>query len=131
MVIKPLKSADQLRRLQKELADRPGPDVVVRVCSTGCRALGALDVCDALEAEVARRDLGKRVSIVRTGCHGLCAGAVAMVIDPKGMFYQGVRPDDVPEIIEKTVLGGKTIRRLCFSAGGRTIGRQRGRSRGC
>jgi len=123
--MKPLESADHLRRLQKELAARPGPEVTIRVCSTGCRALGALDVCDALEAEITRRNLSKRVGIVRVGCHGLCAGAVTMVIDPKGIFYQSVTPGDVPEIIEKTILGGEIIRRLCFSADGRSIWRQR------
>ena len=50
--MKPLESAAELRRWKKELASRPKADVVIRVCSTGCRALGALEVCDALEQAV-------------------------------------------------------------------------------
>ena len=120
-----LRTIDDLRKAHSELTARSGAGIVVRVCSTGCRALGALDVCDALEGEIARRDLQGRVRVVRAGCHGLCAGAVAMVIDPRGIFYQRVTPEDVPEIVEKTLLGGKVVRRLCWSGDGRTVSRQR------
>ena len=123
--MKPLKTIDELLGLHKQLAARPAGEAVIRVCSTGCRALGALDVCDALEAEIARRGIAQRVCVVRTGCHGLCAGAVAVVIDPKGIFYQGVTAEDAGEIIEKTILGGKVIRRLCWRREGRTASRQR------
>jgi len=122
--MKPIESVGQLRRLKKELTSRPGAEVVIRVCSTGCRALGALDVCESLEGEISRRVLGDRVRVVRVGCHGLCAGAVAVVIHPKGIFYQGVTADDAAEIIETTVLGGQVIRRLCWSGGKRTISRR-------
>ena len=132
-MITPLSSVDELRRLHEEGADRSSDQTVIRVCSTGCRALGALEVCDALEREIAGRGLESRVAVVRTGCHGLCSGAVAMVVHlptsrrRRGgdIFYQGVSPDDVREIVETTVLGGRAIRRLCFRRGKRAISRQR------
>ena len=119
-----LTSPEELQRLRDELLSRPSPEAVIRVCSTGCRALGALEVCDALEREVAERGLKQRVRVVRTGCHGLCAGAVAVVIDPAGVFYQGVAPEDASEIIEKTVLSGEIIERLCWSQEGKPIALQ-------
>lgn len=123
-MMKSLKSIEELGQLRAELAARPKPDVEIRVCSTGCRALGALEVCDALDKEIARHGLGERVRVVRTGCHGLCAGAVAMVIDPDGIFYQGVTAEDVPEIIATTVVGGGIIERLCYSSDEQTVCRQ-------
>ena len=113
--MKPLKSIADLHEQRTELAGRAHAEVTIRVCSTGCRALGALELCDALEREVAQRGLDDRVRVVRVGCHGLCAGAVAVLIDPKGISYQGVTADDAAEIIESTVLGDETIPRLCFS----------------
>ena len=110
-----LRSVEALRELQRQLAARPRPDATIRVCSTGCRALGALDVCDALEREIAERGLGGRVRVVRTGCLGLCASAVAVAIDPQGIFYGGVTGADAAEIVEKTILGGRVINRLCFA----------------
>ncbi len=68
-----------MQNLHKDLSAQNKYNAEIRVCSTGCRALGALDVCDALETEVTRRRLTDMVRIVRTGCHGLCAGAVAVV----------------------------------------------------
>jgi len=122
--MKRLQTVQDLERLRRELASRAAPDAVIRVCSTGCRALGALDVCEALDGEIARRGLADRVRVVRVGCHGLCAGAVTMVIDPKGIFYQGVTAADVPEIIERTILGGKVVRRLCWTDGRKVVSRQ-------
>jgi NADP-reducing hydrogenase subunit HndC len=113
--MKAVRSIDELERLREAAASRSKPDVVIRVCSTGCRALGALDACEALEAEIAKRDLGDRARVVRVGCHGLCAAAVAVVIDPGGIFYQGVKPEDAEEIVEQTVLSGDVIERLCYS----------------
>jgi len=123
--MKRLESVSDLRALRRDLASVPKPDATIRVCSTGCRALGALDVCDALETEVKKRGLADRVRIARVGCHGLCAGAVTLVIDPKGISYQGVTAEDAAGIIEKTVLGGKVIRHLCWSANGRTVSRRK------
>jgi len=112
-----LESVDQLRQWRADLTAAAGEEAVIRVCSTGCRALGALAVCEALEAKIAERGVGEKVRVVRVGCHGLCAGAVAVVIDPQGLFYQRVKCADAEEIIDRTALGGEVIDRLCFSAG--------------
>ena len=120
-----LKSAEELRGLRETLLAGVSGKTEIRVCSTGCRALGALDVGDALEREITEHDLGKHVVVVRTGCHGLCAGAVAVVIAPSGIFYQNVTAEDVPEIIEKTILEDKVVRRLCWSDGTRTVSRMK------
>ena len=120
-----LTSADQLRRLHKTLSVRPKDLTEIRVCSTGCRALGALEVCEALEREIERHGIGHKAAVVRTGCHGMCAGAVVVVIAPKGILYQNVTPEDAPEIIEKTVLAGNIVKRLCWTDGRRSASRQR------
>ncbi|MEW6359818.1 MAG: NADH-quinone oxidoreductase subunit NuoF [Planctomycetota bacterium] len=114
--MKPFQSIDDLRQAQEELKSRPTAETIVRICSTGCRALGALDVCRAIEEQVAKRGLGRKVEIVRTGCIGLCAGAVVMVIDPKGIFYRGVTAKDAAEIVETTIEKGEIVERLCWSS---------------
>jgi len=119
--MKRIETVDDLNRMREALSVPRPDEVVIRVCSTGCRALGALDVCDALDAEVASRDLGERVRVVRVGCHGLCAGAVAVLIDPKGIFYKNVMPDDAGEIIEQTVIEGGIVERLCWSEDGQPV----------
>ena len=70
---------------------------------TGCRAYGAEEIRDAFRAEVAKRGLESKVEIRETGCHGFCARAPVIAIDPSGIFYQQLTPGDVPEIVSETI----------------------------
>ena len=123
--MKPLTTVDELQRLHEQLIKQSADEIVISVCSTGCRALGALEVCDALEREIAARGLQDKARVIRTGCHGLCSGAVAMVIQPAGIFYQGVTAEDAAEIVETTVEKGEVVRRLCHKIGKRIVRRQK------
>ena len=86
----------------------------VRVCTTGCRAHGALEVRDALLAEIKSQGLEERVEVRDTGCHGFCAKAPVMAIDPDDIFYQEVTIEDVPDIVSRTLVKGELIERLVY-----------------
>ncbi|TET92834.1 NADH-quinone oxidoreductase subunit NuoF, partial [Candidatus Aerophobetes bacterium] len=86
----------------------------VRICMTGCRAYGAKEIKRALEEEIDTRGLGDRVEIISTGCHGFCARAPVMTIDPGDIFYQQVSSQDVPEIVSETLKKGKIVERLLY-----------------
>lgn len=45
-------------------------------------------------------------------CLDQCAKGVAMVVYPDGVWYGGVTPDDVDEIIEEHVENGRVVERL-------------------
>jgi len=51
--------------------------------------------------------------IVLTDCGsvGFCAIGAAVPVYPEGVWYAQVRAEDVPEIIEKHLVGGEIIRR--------------------
>ncbi|MBT3276253.1 MAG: NADH-quinone oxidoreductase subunit NuoF, partial [Spirochaetales bacterium] len=57
--------------------------------------------------------LNDTYAVVDVGCHGQCSRAPLIMIEPGGLLYGNVKPDDVPEIIEKTLKNGETIERLC------------------
>ena len=87
----------------------------ITICGgTGCNAFGSAEVQQAFEAEIERRGIGDRVSVKRTGCHGFCEQGPVVVILPEKIFYPGVQVEDVPEIVEATVLGGECIQRLLY-----------------
>jgi len=68
-----LDSIDDLDRLASELAARDEQaKAVVRMCMTGCRALGAVSVFEAFERELANAGLADQVRLVKTGqrCYG-------------------------------------------------------------
>ena len=89
-------------------------DICVRICTTGCRARGALEVRDALLEEVKRQGLAQKVEVRETGCHGFCAKAPVMAIDPQGLFYQQVSVEDVPDIVSRTLTNGELVERLLY-----------------
>jgi len=85
------------------------------VCGgTGCRASGAEAVVDAFKDEIERRELQINVELKETGCHGFCERGPLVVIRPKRVFYQRVRPEDVSEIVSETALRGNVIDRLLY-----------------
>jgi NADH:ubiquinone oxidoreductase subunit F (NADH-binding)/(2Fe-2S) ferredoxin/NAD-dependent dihydropyrimidine dehydrogenase PreA subunit len=111
-----LAGAAALGQLRRELAARRDPLALrVRICMTGCRAQGAEEVLKAFESEVARRGLGDKVALLATGCHGFCALAPVLVVDPFDYFYGKVTPADVPEIVETSLLAGQPVERLLYA----------------
>jgi NADH-quinone oxidoreductase subunit F/NADP-reducing hydrogenase subunit HndC len=113
MTVRRLERIEDLTKLRDELRAGQQPGVAqIRLCMTGCRALGAEDVCAAFRAEIEAQGLQKKAVLVDTGCQGLCALAPVVTIAPPGVFYGKVQPSDVKEIIERTVLRGETIQRL-------------------
>ena len=113
--LKTVSDLDSYRDLLLRQSDQK--KTCVRVCTTGCRAHGALEVRDALLAEIKSQGLEERVEIRDTGCHGFCAKAPVIGIDPGGVFYQEVAVDDVSDIVSLTLLKGKLIERLLYHDG--------------
>ena len=53
-----------------------------------------------------------------TGCHGFCKEGPLVTISPKDLFYTRVKPSDVEEIVEKTLIQGEVVERLLYSENG-------------
>ena len=85
----------------------------VLICMTGCRSLGALEVGKAFRGKIAAAGLDEEVAVVDVGCHGQCALAPVIVIEPWDYLYGGVKPEDVDEIIDTTLRRGEPVARLC------------------
>jgi NADH-quinone oxidoreductase subunit F len=85
------------------------------VCAgTGCVAGGAFKIREALEEEIARRNLQGKVIVEITGCNGFCGQGPLMVVQPEGIFYGFLKPEDVPQLIEDHFVQGKPVERLMF-----------------
>lgn len=77
-----------------------------------CSGKGSTNVRDTMKAELNKRGLGSVVRANNAGCLDACEHGVTMVIYPDGIWYGGVQPGDIEEIIDKTVVGGEIIQRL-------------------
>lgn len=111
-----LSSAVELTALREELsACRTEKQTTVIVCGgTGCQASGCQAVKAAFCEELERRDLTDKVTLRVTGCHGFCEQGPLAVIEPSNIFYRHLKPEDIPEIVEQTVISGKPIERLLY-----------------
>ena len=114
--MKAIKSYEELesRRAQIISAEgREGPSVAV-CCGTGCSASGARSVVAAFEEHLAQRKPGVPVKTRITGCHGFCEQGPLVVVEPGNIFYCRVEPEDVPEIVERTVMDQEVVERLLY-----------------
>ncbi|MGB7924671.1 MAG: (2Fe-2S) ferredoxin domain-containing protein [Pyrinomonadaceae bacterium] len=96
------------------------------VCNgKSCSAAGSAEVKEALSRELLARELlfgkaskGKNPngSVVLTDCSsvGFCAVGAAVLVYPEGIWYAQVRPEDVPEIVEEHIVGGRIVERLAL-----------------
>ncbi len=115
-------SAQELEALRQELIEaRDQEKVVIRVClGPGCLAQGADKVSDAFRKVIAEKELDVEVEplVKETGCHGLCKQGPLVSVDPAGLFYVQVKPEDAEEIIETTVVQRQVVERLLYSENG-------------
>ena len=109
----------------------------VLICAgTGCIAGGAMKIYENLRAECESRNLPvyiglkhdtdeeKSLHVKMSGCHGFCEMGPLVHIEPMGIMYIHVKPEDCHEILEKTVLGGEIIDRLVYRLNGVAYPRQ-------
>jgi len=77
-----------------------------------CLEKGSSEVRSAFKAELKKRGLTALVRANNAGCLDACEYGVSMVIYPEGIWYGRVTKEDVPEIIDRTLLRGEVIQRL-------------------
>ncbi len=77
-----------------------------------CAHKGSEKVREAFKKEVALRGLKGRVRANAAGCLDQCERGCSVVIYPEQVWYGGVTVEDVPEIMEQHVLGGRVVERL-------------------
>ncbi len=86
----------------------------VFVCQgTGCLSSGSGPVYEALKTEMARLGL-KDVEVDFTGCHGFCEQGPNVVVEPEGIFYTHVQPEDAAEIASSHLRDGRPVERLFY-----------------
>jgi len=111
-----LGSIEQLAALRDKIkasVDHNKP--VVFICGgTGCKASGA-DKAQAALLKVLKAKGLNDIKVKMTGCHGFCEKGALMIVEPWNIFYCHVQPEDMEEVVEKTIMGGgETVERLLY-----------------
>ena len=77
-----------------------------------CKAKGGVEVRDQLKKELAARGISKLVRANNAGCLDQCEHGVSVVVYPEQVWYGHVTVEDIPEIIDKHLVGGEVVERL-------------------
>ena len=102
-------------RVKKEIVAQ---GLRVLVCTgTGCIANGSLKVIEKfkeLGVNVSALTDYDKMTIVPTGCHGFCEQGVLVIIPEKHTAYVKVKEEDIEEIYNSHIVGGKPVERLLY-----------------
>jgi len=114
-----LKSISDLEALRNSILEKRNPDKpIIAICGgTGSYVYGGVELIDAFKEGLKARNLDSEVDVRVTGCRGFCAMGKLLTIYPQGIFYHKVKVDDVNDIIDETIRGGKVVERLLCKNG--------------
>jgi (2Fe-2S) ferredoxin len=77
-----------------------------------CGAKGSAEIQAKFKEEIKKRGLKGVVRSNKSGCLDQCAKGPTVVIYPEGIWYGGVSIEDVDEIMNSHIEGGKPVERL-------------------
>ncbi len=94
------------------------------ICAgTGCVAGGAMKVLREFRSQIERHELpvvlelaaeNEGVHLSKSGCQGFCQMGPLVTIEPEGILYTRVKPEDVAEIVQTTLVDGAIVERLLY-----------------
>ncbi len=111
-----INSPGELEAVRREIESqthRSKPCVLI-CAGSGCIASGAADVLAAFVAEIEKQGLAVDVGTKGTGCHGFCERGPVVVLYPEEISYLQVKPEDVPEIVSRTLKEKEIVERLIY-----------------
>lgn len=103
-----------------------GTTLRIIICAgTGCMANGAEKVRNAfinyikesgldVTVELKLEKKHKGIFLSESGCQGFCQMGPLVTIEPKGLLYVKVKPEDVKEIVDRTIKEDKAVERLLY-----------------
>jgi NADH-quinone oxidoreductase subunit F len=123
-----IKSRMELEQLQKTWKTGFARETArILICAgTGCVANGSLQVYEKLQVEVQQRgayitvqmlledEQATGTTVVKSGCHGFCEMGPLVRVEPAGILYTKVKPEDAAEIVVALLEGKGPVERLLY-----------------
>ena len=133
-----LKNREQLQELRKSASERMIAEKkrIIICAGAGCVSKGALKIYDKFaeimkakgldfSLELQKEPHGDSVRLKQSGCHGFCEVGPLVRIEPQGWLYVKVKVGDCEEIVEKTIINGQSVDRLCYTQDGKVYVEQK------
>ncbi len=88
-------------------------NVMICMCTKSV-SNGALQIKDSLEVEIRKTGLENEIQIVPTGASGLCVRGPILIVQPDGIFYQSLKVENIPNLVEEHLLKGRPVKPLMY-----------------
>lgn len=80
-----------------------------------CGETHGMEIVDAFRKKLKEKKLQIKVRAQRAGCLDVCSYGQTVAVYPEGIFYIGVEPSDVDEIIDEHFINNRPVKRLMLS----------------
>jgi len=77
-----------------------------------CKTKNSEELIPLFKQELAKTGQNREVRAQKAGCLDTCEFGPTVVVYPEGIWYGKVQPEDVAEIIQSHIVGGKPVERL-------------------
>lgn len=85
------------------------------VCmGSACLSAKARGISELLKEELKRRNLDSQYRVIETGCIGSCELGPKIIVSPEEIFYIGLKPEDVKEIVNRHFVNGQIVEWLLY-----------------
>lgn len=88
----------------------------VIICGgTGCMSSKSKDIRDEFIKQINKLNLQDEVSVIMSGCFGLCERGPVVIVYPEATFYAHMTVEDVEEICIEHLLKGRVVTRKAYN----------------
>ncbi len=91
-----------------------GKRAILLCGGTGCLSSNSMNIKQKFEELIEAHDMGDQVTVNIVGCFGFCSQGPFVKIFPEDTLYRLVKEEDVEEIFNTDIVGGKVVERLLY-----------------
>ena len=91
-----------------------GKRAILLCGGTGCLSSDSMSIKEKFERLIKENGLEDKVTVNIVGCFGFCSQGPFVKIFPEDTLYRLVKLEDVEEIFDTDIIGGKTVERLLY-----------------
>ena len=100
--------------LDANFAGADGKRHIIICGGTGCLSTNSAAIKAEFERLIKEKGLSDKVEINQVGCFGMCSQGPFIKIFPEETLYRMLKVEDVEEILESDIKGGKIVERLLY-----------------
>ena len=100
--------------LDAKFAGADGKRHIIICGGTGCLSTNSAAIKAEFERLIKEKGLSNTVEINQVGCFGMCSQGPFIKIFPEETLYRMLKVEDVEEILESDIKGGKIVERLLY-----------------